>query len=212
MSAIERQAQSGSVPFLRSWLRDPVAVGLPFPSGSRLARRLAQSVHQAAMFTGSPVLELGAGTGAVTEALMKTGWPLDHIVAVERDGALCRTLERRIPGLQVLQANALDVRAVAESTGLSRAGVVLSGLPMRAVPPAVAFRCYLEAFRLLPPGGAIIQYTYGFRPPVDPQVAAPALEATFIGREWLNCPPVGIWRYRLARTVDGRLPAMRMHA
>jgi hypothetical protein len=24
------------------------------------------------------------------------------------------------------------------------------------------------------------------------------IEATFIGREWRNIPPMGIWRYRLA--------------
>src|SRR5262249_34660439 len=160
--------------------------------------RLAETVCQAAIAAGGPVLELGAGTGAVTQALMDTGWPLDRIVVVERDGELCRTLERRLPGLQVLQADALELGALVESSGLSQASVVLSGLPMRAVPARAAFDCYLEAFRLLPPGGAIIQYTYGFRPPVDPQAIAPPLKATFVGREWLNCPPVGIWRYRLA--------------
>jgi phosphatidylethanolamine/phosphatidyl-N-methylethanolamine N-methyltransferase len=144
------------------------------------------------------VLELGAGTGAVTEALVEIGWPLDHIVVVERDEGSCRTLERRIPGLQVIHTNALKLGAVAVNTGLWCAAVVLSGLPMRAVPPQAAFHCYVEAFRLLPPGGAIIQYSYGFRPPVDPQATAPPLEATFMGREWLNCPPVGIWRYRLS--------------
>jgi phosphatidylethanolamine/phosphatidyl-N-methylethanolamine N-methyltransferase len=182
-------------------MRDPVAVGLPFPSSSRLARRLAETVCQAAISTAGPVLELGAGTGAVTAALLDIGWPLDHIVVVERDGGLCLTLKDRIPGLQVIQANALKLGAVVETAGLSCAAVVLSGLPMRAVPTQAALHCYVEAFSLLPPGGAIIQYTYGFRPPVDPQVTAPPLEATFIGREWLNCPPVGIWRYRLARSV-----------
>ena len=106
-------------------------------------------------------------------------------------------LKRRIPGLQVIEANALKLGAIVETTGLSYAAVVLSGLPMRAVPPQVALNCYLDAFRLLPPGGAIIQYTYGIRAPVDPRLTAPPFEATFIGREWLNCPPVGIWRYRL---------------
>jgi phosphatidylethanolamine/phosphatidyl-N-methylethanolamine N-methyltransferase len=179
-------------------MRNPAAVGLPFPSGWRLARRLAETARQAAVPGSNRVLELGAGTGAVTKALTETGWPLDRIVVVERDGELCRTLERRIPGLQVLQADALKIGGIAESVGLSCVGVVLCGLPMRAIAPQAALRCYMETFRLLPPGGAIVQYTYGFRPPVDPQTTAPPLEATFIGREWLNCPPVGIWRYRLA--------------
>jgi phosphatidylethanolamine/phosphatidyl-N-methylethanolamine N-methyltransferase len=202
MSTLSGRAWNGSAPFLRSWLRDPVAVGLPFPSSPRLALRLAETVRQAAISSGGPVLELGAGTGAVTKALMETGWPPDRIVVVERDGELCRTLQRRLPGLQVLQADALKLGAVARRTGLSRASVVLCGLPMRAIPPQVAFDCYLEAFRLLPPGGAIIQYTYGFRPPVDPQATAPPLKATFVGREWLNCPPVGIWRYSLAASAS----------
>ena len=201
LGTLTGRARNGAAPFLRSWLRDPVAVGLPFPSSPRLALRLAETVRRAAISNGGPVLELGAGTGVVTKALMETGWPLDRIVVVERDGELCRTLERRLPGLQVLQANALKLGALAQRTGLSRASVVLSGLPMRAIPTRAAFDCYLEAFRLLPPGGAIIQYTYGFRPPVDPQATAAPLKATLVGREWLNCPPVGIWLYRLAASA-----------
>ena len=75
--------------------------------------------------------------------------------------------------------------------------VVLSGLPMRAVALEAAARCYLAAFQWMPPGGTIIQYTYGFRSPVDPDNAVPNLDATFIGREWRNLPPMGIWSYRL---------------
>jgi phosphatidylethanolamine/phosphatidyl-N-methylethanolamine N-methyltransferase len=116
-------------------LRDPVAVGLLFASSSRLARRLAEAVRDAATSTVGRVLELGAGTGAVTEALMEVGWPLDHIVVVERDEGLCRTLERRIPGLQVIHANALKLGAVAESNGLSEAAV-RSRLP---TPPALPY-------------------------------------------------------------------------
>jgi phosphatidylethanolamine/phosphatidyl-N-methylethanolamine N-methyltransferase len=69
---------------------------------------------------------------------------------------------------------------------------------MRAIPSGAAARCYGDAFRVMPPGGAIIQYTYGLRPPVDLQ-AMPKLEAAFVGREWRNFPPMGIWRYSLAQ-------------
>jgi len=197
--SIDDRLTANSLPFVRGWLRDPVGVGLPFPSSGATARRLARAAFNAAVPDTGPILELGAGTGAVTEALLDCRGANDRIVAVERDIELCRALEHRFPGLQVLQGDALDVGTVLRNAGLSSVSVVVSGLPMRAIPADAAGRCYSAAFEAMPPGAAIIQYTYGLRPPVDPEVTRPALEATFVGREWRNLPPMGIWRYRLAR-------------
>jgi phosphatidylethanolamine/phosphatidyl-N-methylethanolamine N-methyltransferase len=183
--------------FLRGWSRDPVAVGGPFASSSWTARRLAQATLDAAIPGGGPVVELGAGTGPVTQALIEAGCPVDQIVVVERDAELCRWLERRFSGLSVLHGDALALGEILARARISAVRVLLSGLPMRVVPPQAAAHCYSQAFQLMPPGGAIIQYTYGFRPPVDPETV-PQLDATFVGREWRNLPPMGIWSYRLA--------------
>jgi phosphatidylethanolamine/phosphatidyl-N-methylethanolamine N-methyltransferase len=187
------------LPFVRGWLRDPVGVGLPFPSSGATARRLARAALDASIPGGGPVLELGAGTGAVTRALLEAGCPPQRLVAVERDGELCRSLEARFPGVRVLQADALELDATLALARVGSVSVVLSGLPMRAIATEAAVRCYEDAFRLMPPGGAIIQYTYGLRPPVDPQESVPPLEAAFVGREWRNFPPMGIWRYSRQR-------------
>lgn len=184
--------------FLRGWSRDPVAVGLPIASSSWTARRLAQAALDAAIPGSGPVLELGAGTGPVTQALIEAGCPVDQIIVVERDAELCTILERRFRDLRVLHGDALDLGAILAGAGIPSVSVVLSGLPMRAVPPRAAARCYSGAFRSMPSGGAIIQYTYGFRSPVDPEEAALKLEATFVGREWRNVPPMAIWNYRLS--------------
>jgi phosphatidylethanolamine/phosphatidyl-N-methylethanolamine N-methyltransferase len=97
----------------------------------------------------------------------------------------------------VLQGDALEVTGLLAAAHIASVSVVLSGLPMRAVAPAAAIRCYSGAFRLMPHGGAIIQYTYGFKSPVDPGRSPPRLDATFVGREWRNMPPMAIWSYRL---------------
>ena len=199
---VRRPALANPLPFLRGWSRDPVAVGLPFASSYWTARRLAQAVHDAAIPGSGPILELGAGTGAVTEALIETGCAVDQLVVVERDAELCGSLERRFSGLQVLHGDALELGGVLAGARIPSVGVVLSGLPMRVVPQQAAARCYAQAFRLMPSGGAIIQYTYGFRPPVDPDEAVLKLDATFIGREWRNVPPMGIWSYRLERAWE----------
>lgn len=195
---LRHRQRPAPLPFVRGWLRDPVGVGLPFPSSPSTARRLAEAALHASIADGL-VLELGAGTGAVTAALIDAGCPVRRIVAVEHDAELCRSLERRFPGLAVLEGDALELGALLEAAKLSSLAVVICGLPMRAIPSEAATRCYGDAFDAMPPGGAIIQYTYGLRPPVDPQAATPPFEATFVGREWRNFPPMGIWRYSRAR-------------
>jgi phosphatidylethanolamine/phosphatidyl-N-methylethanolamine N-methyltransferase len=188
---------SNPLPFLRAWSRDPVAVGGPFASSCWTARRLAQAALKVAIPGGGPVLELGAGTGPVTEAFIEAGCAEDQIIAVERDAELCRILERRFRGLHVLHGNALEIGDILARARISSACVVLSGLPMRTVAPRAAARCYSEAFHVMSPGGTIIQYTYGFKSPVNPDQVELKLDARFVGREWRNVLPMGIWSYRL---------------
>lgn len=183
--------------FLRGWTRDPMAVGLPFASSPWTAKRLAQTALEAAIPGGGPVLELGAGTGPVTKALIEAGCPPEQIIVVEQDSELCRTLEQRLAGVRVLQANALAMGDIRQRARVQSVSVVLSGLPMRIIAPEAQARCYTAAFALMPPGGSIIQYTYGFRSPVDAE-EMPELDARFVGRELRNVPPMGIWSYRLS--------------
>jgi len=54
--------------FFRSWLRDPFRVGAVAPSSRWLAKLMATDVH-----AGACVVELGAGTGTLTTALVESG-------------------------------------------------------------------------------------------------------------------------------------------
>ena len=58
------------VRFIRSWFEKPLAIGAVTPSGKVLARTIASYVDPTA--TG-PIVELGPGTGPVTEALVAQG-------------------------------------------------------------------------------------------------------------------------------------------
>lgn len=190
--------------FLRGWTRDPVAVGLPIASSPWTARRLAHETLAAAIPGNGPVVELGAGTGAITAAFLDAGCPRDGLVVVERDAELCATLRDRFPDLRIVHGDALALRETLAAAGVSSASAMLSGLPMRAIPAEAATRCYAGAFALMPPGGSIVQYTYGVKPPVDPEEAGLPLDARFLGREWRNVLPMGIWRYRVVQALPAR--------
>ena len=76
--------------FLRNWIEKPLAMGAVAPSGRVLARTMARYVDT----TGDgPIIELGPGTGPVTEALIKNGVDPKRLVLVEFDPSFCRLLQ-----------------------------------------------------------------------------------------------------------------------
>ena len=56
------------VQFIRSWIEKPLSTGAVMPSSRVLARAMARYVDPK---TDGPVIELGPGTGPVTEALVR---------------------------------------------------------------------------------------------------------------------------------------------
>ena len=58
------------VRFLRSWIEKPLHMGAVMPSSKLLARTMAQYVD---VDSKGPVIELGPGTGAITNALIEHG-------------------------------------------------------------------------------------------------------------------------------------------
>ena len=82
------------VRFIRSWFERPLSTGAVTPSGKILARTMARYVDPQS--TG-PVVELGPGTGPVTEALVAVGVDPSRLVLVESNPAFCRILRARYP-------------------------------------------------------------------------------------------------------------------
>ena len=123
---------SGAMFFAR-WLRDPLGMGSVIPSGDVLSRAMAQP---AAAAYRVPILELGGGTGTVTEALLECGLDPHDLIVLERDPLLHRHLEHRFPSARVVRGDAARTYHVLAELGLSQVGVVVSGLPLLSMPLA----------------------------------------------------------------------------
>ena len=80
------------------------ARGQHFLAGFTVARRL---VRDADVSPGDLVLDLGAGTGLITAALLQRG---ARVTAVELDATLARGLRRRYPQAWVIERDLLKVR------------------------------------------------------------------------------------------------------
>ncbi len=190
--------------FLRAWTRDPLGVAAVVPSGRQLSRLMLQPLADlpGADRQTQRVIELGAGTGAFTRALVDYGLRADNLLVVERDPDLHALLRQRFPRLSVLRADACALRSAAQSCGFLHAGLadaIVSGLGLLSMPRAVQREILTEAFAVLRPGGLFVQFTYGPVGPV-PRVLREelGLRARRVGLAWRNTPPASVFVYRRA--------------
>jgi len=179
--------------FFKSWIRNPIAMGAFAPSGRSLAKLMAKDVA-----AGSRVLELGAGTGTVTEALLARGVHPADLYVVERDPHLLKIIERRFPRCHVIGVDALVLEE--RLAGVLPFDFVISGLPLVLFSPESRKRVLQQAFALLQPAGRLHQFTYAGRCPVDRELRSTLhVESVLLGIAALNLPPAFV--YRLTRTA-----------
>jgi phosphatidylethanolamine/phosphatidyl-N-methylethanolamine N-methyltransferase len=181
------------VRFIRSWLDKPLATGAVTPSGRFLARAMARQVD---IDIPGPVVELGPGTGPITEALVDHGVDPARLVLVEFNPVFCRLLRTRYPQATVVQGDAYNLKRLLANILPSPAAAVVSGLPLLTKPVRTRVRLINDVFQLSP-DASFIQFTYSMTtPPIPKGLARVETEAS--DRIWLNFPPARVWVYRRA--------------
>ena len=179
------------VRFLRSWIEKPLHVGAVMPSGRLLARTMAQYVD---IDCSGPVVELGPGTGAITNALIEHGVDQKRLVLVEYNPSFCALLRDRYPQARVVQGDAYTLRDTLWNVLSVRADAVVSGLPLVTKPMLTRVRLVRDAFAALAPGAPFVQFTYSVVPPIPKSLPGVSTEAS--ERIWMNLPPARVWVYR----------------
>jgi phosphatidylethanolamine/phosphatidyl-N-methylethanolamine N-methyltransferase len=180
------------VRFIRTWLEKPLETGAVTPSSKILARRMARYVDPD---VNGPVIELGPGTGPVTEALVAQGVDPSRLVLVEYNPMFCRLLRTRYPAATIVQGDAYSLKdTLGRFIPQRAAAAVVSGLPIVTKAVRTRLRLVNDALGFLSPGAPFIQFTYAVAPPLPRSIAGVRAEAS--ERIWLNFPPARVWIYR----------------
>ena len=186
--------------FFRQWLRSPKSMGSIIPSSKYLARAMAEEVAWA---PGQHIVELGGGTGAITQGLIDRGIPREKLVVIELERALYEHLRRRLPGTLIIQGDATRLDEILAKHGIKHVGTVISGIPMVGMPYEFQKAIIDQGFRVQAPGSFVLQYSYSPVPPVPAKRLG--IKAQLVRWVPLNFPPAAIWRYRrIADAAAGR--------
>ncbi len=168
------------------------------PSSRLLARLMAADIGP-----GARVIELGAGTGTLTQALITNGVEPDHLHLVEQHAGFVKILRRRFPEADVLPVDAADL-ATQLTYYIGQVDFVISGLPLVWQKRETKVRILQGAFTLLKPGGRFHQFTYLGRPPVGSRILRElGLRAALAGFTPLNVPPAFVYRFERVEEAAG---------
>jgi len=176
--------------FFSSWLRAPLKVASIVPSSRQLGDAIARQIDPA---RPGWVVELGAGTGPVTERLLARGIPPKRLFVVERDPALVRFLRERHPEPVLVEGDAFRLPELLARYGVERVHAVVCGIPLLSMTRADATRIVRQCLAVLEPDGQLFQYTYSLFSPLPYREFGLAVRR--VKRVMINIPPAAVWTY-----------------
>ena len=177
--------------FLRQWFDNPMKTGAVAPSSPALARRMASFIDPA---KPGLVVELGPGTGVVTQEVLSRGVEPGRVLAVEYSADFVNILRDRFAGTTVMQGDAYDFQAIRQTHINEPLAAVVSSLPLFTKPKAMRRRLIDMCLDALAPGCPFIQFSYALVPPVPVEDGNFTIETS----NWVigNLPPARVWVYR----------------
>ena len=182
--------------FFRQWVRAPLSTASVVPSSRALAEKMIAQVGSDAR----NVIELGAGTGVFTEALLERHAKLEQLLVVELNPEMHTQLCQRFPGANVVEGDAAELETiVATQTRFGNRSVdaIVSGLGLLSMPPSVVSAILASAFSVLKPGAPFIQFTYGPTCPVGREMRdALGLSSERVAFTLRNIPPASVYVLR----------------
>lgn len=181
------------VRFFGALAKSPKTIGAVAPTSSETADLMASNITRPNQL---PVLELGPGTGAITNAILNHGVAEKDLYAVEFNPKFCRDLRARLPQAHIIEGNAFELGCALAHLGEQEFDCVISGLPLLNFDPAMRQQFLMGALKRIPIGRPLVQFSYGIKAPIE--VSNPKIKIA--KSRWVikNLPPTRVWTYRYA--------------
>ena len=142
---------------LVQFLRKPLTTGAICPSSHELSRTLTECIH---IDEALNIAELGPGTGAITEAIIKAMNPHANFFAVELNDAVIPAFKRRFPKVKLYNDSAANLKQIMQKESIRKVDVILSGLPWASFPDHLQEEILAAILEALPDGGYFTTFAY----------------------------------------------------
>ncbi len=187
-AAVQRSTANPAM-FFKRWMANPLQMGSIVPSSNALCQRIVRQTRRSG---DEVIVELGAGTGVISQALLGSGLPPERLFVVEIVPDMVQHLRRVLPGVNVIEGDARELSSLIPAHWHGRIGTVVCGIPLVLLPKPEQQR-FIDAIEAVAPGRGFLHYSYCVTSPL------PARHHRLAAKReaWtpLNFPPASVWRY-----------------
>ncbi len=180
--------KSETVLFFREFIKSPRNVGSIFPSSKSLALCMARQIPNN---SNRFIVELGAGTGSVTEGLLKYGIDPARLILIEKSPKLARHLQKRFPSVMVIEGDASNLIEILTQQQILNVDAIISSLPFCSLPYAITQTITTQIYHLIRDNGKFIQFTYDLRNSNLKKLYQDFYHL-YSKTVWLNFPPASV--------------------
>jgi phosphatidylethanolamine/phosphatidyl-N-methylethanolamine N-methyltransferase len=156
---VKRHRWRDSFLFMGKFLRHGTKIASVWPSSKALSRA---TIKQVDWENAKVVVELGAGTGPITEAAVARIRPHTKLIAIERDADFAKILQQRFsdhPNVEIVQGDVRDLEKILKARGIEQVDAFVSGLPTPSLPLAVRRRMFVAIRKYMAPHGVYSNIT-----------------------------------------------------
>ncbi len=176
--------------FVQEFLRHPRQVASVVPSSRVVLKRIVEGAQIGQTRT---IVELGAGMGGTTRALLSAMRPDARLLSIEINPRFHQHLRRMDdPRLIAHLGTAVQLKATLRDYGLDPPDAVVSGIPFSAMDQDSACEIMEAIASQLSVGGRFLAYQVSTR--VE-QLARPFFPSPHVEVVYLNVPPLRIFRW-----------------
>ena len=175
--------------FFITAIKDLRTIGSVASSSSHLIRDLLKPVH---FNTASSIVELGAGDGCITDAIIEQMQPDAKLVVFELNTTFFKKLAR-IQDSRVLCYNE-NATKLLHFIPPNSADVIISALPLAFIPKSEKTTILKAAHKAIKPNGLFIQYQYSLK---DYLLLKGIFNHVHVKFELFNIPPAFIYVCRV---------------
>ncbi|MCP3964862.1 MAG: ribosomal RNA adenine dimethylase domain-containing protein [Lentisphaerae bacterium] len=181
------------------FLSKPATIGSLYPSSSELCREMLTGTN---IESAQNVIELGPGTGVITMEILTSIGHQAKFFAVELDSHIYEEFRRHWPHVKIYHDSAENLGDIMKKDGMTRADVIVSGLPWAAFPQSLQKTILKEVVESLPENGYFTTFAYlqGMMLPAarrfKKMLKKEFSEVSTSKVIWKNIPPAFVYRCR----------------
>lgn len=153
----KRQSLKDNILFIKAFLKSPAHVGAIFPSSRALADAMTSFEELPKTKT---ILELGCGTGAITEAILEKISPSATYIGIELNKNCVEHLSKRFPNNTFQYGSAERIQEYLQQYHLENAEAIISGLPWAVLPEEMQNKIFDAILHNLSADGIFVTFAY----------------------------------------------------